>query len=148
MVNVYFENANVMQRGSGSEGNFKETTVSLPIPGKGQFNLTRMVEELTVDEMRATQVEYQEKIALERKRQAVAAAWFFGAGQPGLVRWDQLSSAFRDYEYWQSESNKFETEIQMRQGMAWGKKASSHPSSSGRETLLSASRHGSGLDLR
>jgi lipopolysaccharide export system permease protein len=119
-VNVYFEKANIQSRGVGTEMNVSQTVVSLPIPGKGQFNVTRMVEELTVDEMIATQADYQEKISLERKRQAVSAAWYFGAGQPSLVRWDQMGSAFNDYDYWSSECKKFETEIQMRRAMAWG----------------------------
>jgi lipopolysaccharide export system permease protein len=120
MVNVYFENANVMNRGGGSEGNFRQTTVSLPIPGKGQFNVAKMVEEMTVPEMVTTIADYQEKIALERKQQAVAAAAYMALGMPELVNWKNMQSAFRDYDYWQSECKKYETEIQMRQAMAWG----------------------------
>jgi lipopolysaccharide export system permease protein len=119
-VAVYFEKANIMQRGSGSQMNVNHTTVIMPIPGKGQFNVAKMVEEMTVNEMLATQKDYQEKIALERKQQAVAAAWYIGAGQLDKVGWDKMQSAFKDYDYWQSECKKYEIEIQMRQAMAWG----------------------------
>jgi lipopolysaccharide export system permease protein len=120
MVYVYFTNANIIQRNNGAESNIKETMVPLPIPGKGQFNVSKMVEEMTIDEMLATEADYQEKIVLERKQQALAAAWYLGAGQPGLVSWDKMGSAFKDFDYWRSECKKYETEIQMRQAMAWG----------------------------
>jgi lipopolysaccharide export system permease protein len=119
MVYVYFKIANITQ-GSGSQFNLRETKVDLPIPGKGQFNVAKMVEEMTVNEMLATQADYQEKIVTERQLQAGIAACYFGAGQPGLIRWDKIQSAFKDYDYWQSECKKYETEIQMRRAMAWG----------------------------
>jgi lipopolysaccharide export system permease protein len=120
-VHVFFENANVRQRGvEKSEGTFKETTVVIEIPGKGQFDVGKTVEEMTVQEMKDTQADYLEKISMERKRQAVAAAWYLGSGRPDLVKWDHIQAAFSKYDYWQSECKKFETEIQMRQAMAWG----------------------------
>ena len=84
-----------------------------------------MIEEMTVDEMRAKEAEYREKIAMERKRQAVAAAWYIGSGRPSLVKWDEVQAAFSKYDYWSGEINKFETEIQMRLAMAWGACSSS-----------------------
>ena len=121
IVHVYFEDAYLRQIGlKPNEGHFKDTTVDIPIPGKGDFDTGKLIEEMTVAEMKAKEAEYIEKIAMERKRQAVAAAWYFGSGRPGLVKWDQLQSAFRDYDYWQAECYKYETEIQTRQAMAWG----------------------------
>ena len=120
-VRVYFENANIIQRGEKSnEATIKDTPLEFDIPGKGLLNTGKMIEEKTVAEMKAEIVEYQDNISMARKRQAVAMAWYFGSGRPGLVRWDQIQNAFSKYDYWKSEINKFETEIQMRQSMAWG----------------------------
>lgn len=121
MVHVYFEDANTRQIGlKPNEAHLKDTTIDIPIPGKGDFNTDKLIEEMTVVEMKAKVAENLEKIALERKRQAVAAAWYFASGRPGLVKWDQIRAAFRDYDYWQMECDKYETEIQMRLSMAWG----------------------------
>ena len=120
-VHVYLQDATVTQAGVlPNEATIKDDTLDIPIPGKGQFDGGKMVEEMTVDEMKAKKAGNLEKIAMERKRQAVAAAWFLGSGRPSLVKWDQINSAFKDYDYWQAECNRYETEIQMRQAMAWG----------------------------
>ena len=122
LVHVYFEDANVRQQGDveSNDANIKDTTISMPIPGKGQLDTGKMIEEMTVEEMEAKKAEYLEKIEMERKRQAVAAAWFLGSGRPNLVKWDQIQYAFVKYDYWRSECQKFDTEIQMRLAMAWG----------------------------
>ena len=57
---------------------------------------------------------------LERKRQAVAAAWYIGSGRLSLVQWGEVQAAFSKYDHWNGEINKFQTEIQMRVAMAWG----------------------------
>ena len=121
IVHVYFEDANIRQAGvEPSEANIKKTTLDLPIPNKGSFGTQQVVEEMTVAEMNAKKAEYLENIAMARERQAVAAAWLIGSGRPGLVDWREVQSAFAKYDYWQSECKKFDTEIQMRQAMAWG----------------------------
>ncbi len=121
LVEVYFEDANIVKAGAErSEGNFKDTKIEIPIPNKGAFNQGKMVEEMTVDEMKETEANYLEKIAMERERQAVRASMFIGAGQPRLVEWDQVQAAFGRFDYWRSECKKFQTEIQFRQAMSWG----------------------------
>jgi lipopolysaccharide export system permease protein len=120
-AHVYFEDANITKVGvERSEANIKDTGIDIPIPGKGTFGTGKMVEEMTVDEMLATKSMYLENILMARKRQAVAAAWQIGSGRPGLVEWKEVNAAFAKFDYWQAECNKFETEIQMRQAMAWG----------------------------
>jgi lipopolysaccharide export system permease protein len=121
MVRVFFSDANVRQVGEKpNEGTLKETEVAIPIPGKGDFETGKMIEEMTVVEMKEKEAENIEKIHMERKRQAVAAAWYFGSGRPGLVKWNEIAGAYAKYDYWASENKKFDTEIQMRQAMAWG----------------------------
>jgi lipopolysaccharide export system permease protein len=121
LVHVYFEDANVRKAGvEPSEANIRETTIDLPLPDKGQFGTAKMVEEMTVAEMTEKKAEYLENIAMSRKRQAAAAAWLIGSGRPGLVEWREVQSAYRNYDFWRAECKKFDTEIQMRQAMAWG----------------------------
>jgi lipopolysaccharide export system permease protein len=120
-VRVYFENANIRKAASDlTEGTLRETPIEFDIPGKGQLETSKMIEEMTVDEMRAKEADYREKIMLERKRQAVAAAWYIGSGRLSLVQWGEVQAAFSKYDYWNGEINKFQTEIQMRVAMAWG----------------------------
>lgn len=121
MVHVYFEDANISKAGVlPNEATIKDTTVAIPIPGKGQLGGGKMVEEMTVGEMKAKKAGNLEKIQMERKRQAVAAAWYLASGRPNLVQWPSIHSAYRDFDFWQAECNRLETEIQMRQAMAWG----------------------------
>jgi lipopolysaccharide export system permease protein len=120
-AHVFFEDANLIKVGiERSEANIKNDGIDIPIPGKGAFGQGKMVEEMTVAEMRATEAEYRENIEMARKRQAVAAAWLLGSGRPDRVEWTQVNAAFSKFDYWQAECKKFETEIQMRQAMAWG----------------------------
>jgi lipopolysaccharide export system permease protein len=122
-AHVYFEDANLIKVGvERSEANIKDSGIDIPIPGKGAFGQGKMVEEMTVAEMNATKSDYLEKIAMERKRQAVAAAWHIGSGQINRLQlqWNEVNAAFSKYDYWLAECKKFETEIQMRQAMAWG----------------------------
>jgi len=120
-VRVYFEDADIRQAGvDPSDVTLKDTTIEFDIPGKGQLDTGKVIEEMTVEEMKSKEAEYREKIALERKRQAVAAAWYIGSGRIHLVPWGEVQAAFSKYDYWNGEINKYETEISMRQSMAWG----------------------------
>ncbi len=121
-IRVYFWNANVRQQGetASNDANIKETEITMDIPGKGNLDTGKMIEEMTVEEMEAKKAENIENIAMERKRQAVAAAWYLGSGRPSLVKWDRIQYAFVKYDYWRAECQKFDTEIQTRLAMAWG----------------------------
>jgi len=120
-VRIFFQDADIRQAGPApSESRIRETFFDFDVPNKGQFNTEKMTEELTVAEMRAREDDYREKIALERKHQAVAAAWYIGSGRLNLVEWRLIQAAFKDYDFWGAEINKYETEIQTRMAMAWG----------------------------
>jgi lipopolysaccharide export system permease protein len=120
-VHVYFKEAVISKAGADrSEANVKDTSIDIDIPNKGTFGMDKSVEEMTVVEMQATKNEYLENIAMARKRQAVAAAWYIGSGRIGLVKWDEVQAAFSKHDYWQSACKKFDTEIWMRHAMAWG----------------------------
>jgi len=121
LLRVYFEDADIAQSGDlANRGTLKDTPVEFPIPGKGNIDGGKMTEEMTVAEMKEKEADNRDKIAMERKQQAVAAAWFVGSGRLGLIRWDKIHSAYKDFDFWNGEIDKYETEIQMRLSMAWG----------------------------
>ncbi len=61
-----------------------------------------------------------EKLATDRKRQAIAAGFQFAAGRLDEVKWGDVQRAFVEHTYWQSRVNQFETEKQQRTSMAFG----------------------------
>ena len=118
---VYFYDANIRQANvAHNEGTLKETMVVLDIPANGLFMTAKMTEEMTLEEILAKQADNREKISLERKRQAVAVAWYLGSGRPAKVDWPQLRLAFADFDHWNGEIKKYDTEIHFRLAMAWG----------------------------
>jgi len=120
-VRIFFEDANISRAGDEpAEGTVRSTWFDFDVPGNGIVQAARMLDEMTVEEMREREAEYRENIALERKRQAVAAAMWVGSGRLNGAKWADVQSAFAKYDFWGSEINKFETEIQVRLAMAWG----------------------------
>ncbi len=120
-VVVHFKDADISRSGlEPSEGIVRDTSFPFDIPGKGQVWSNKMLEEMTVAELRAMELDYHEKIVAERKRQAIAAAWYIASGRLNRILWNELQAAFGKYDYWAGEITKIETEIQTRLSMAWG----------------------------
>ena len=120
-VEVYFKDADISRSGAETvEGVVHDRSFPFDIPGGGEVGSDKMLEEMTVAEMRLKETEYREKIVSERKRQAIRAAWYVGSGRMNLIMWNEVQAAFGKYDYWASEIVKIETEVQMRLSMAWG----------------------------
>ena len=120
-AHIYFTHANIVKPGiDRNEANVNDDGVDIPIPTKGTFGQGPSVEEMTVAQMEATKSDYLEKIAMERRVQSIAAALWLGSGRPNRVDWQAVNAAYSKFDYWQAEIKKFDTEIQMRQAMAWG----------------------------
>ena len=120
-VIVHFKDANISKSGpEENEGIVHDHSFLFDIPGKGNVSGDKMLEEMTVAEMREREVDFREKIVSERKHQAIAAAWYFGSGRPNLILWNEVQAAFSKYDHWASQIIKIETEVQMRLAMAWG----------------------------
>ena len=121
-VRIYFKDAIISKSGiEASEGIVHDTSFDFDIPNKGNpLGAQKMLEEMTVAEMRTQEAEYREKIVSERKDQAIAAAWYIGSGRLEMIRWNELQAAFGKYDYWNGQIVKIQTEIQMRLSMAWG----------------------------
>jgi len=120
-VRIWFDDAIISQAGiQANEGTIRSTWLDFDVPSKGMLQAAKAVDEMTLAEMREREDDYRDKIALERKRQAVAAAMWIASGRPNWVKWEDVQAAFAKYDFWTSEINKFETEIYMRMAMAWG----------------------------
>ena len=121
-VKIYFKDAFISRSGvEPSEGIVRDTSFDFDIPGDGLFgNNNKMPEEMTVPEMRAKEDENRQLIANERKRQALAAAWYTASGRLLLISWKELQAAYAKFDYWAAQITKYETEIQARYAMAWG----------------------------
>ncbi len=120
-IRIYFEDANIRKAGvEADEATVYNTHFDFAVPGKSDFNPEKTIEELSVEEMKEKEATYRENIANERKRQAGAAAFWIASGRPVRADWKGLQYAFVKYDYWETECNKFQTEIQMRLAMAWG----------------------------
>ncbi len=121
-VVIHFKDADISRSGmEPSEGIVRDTSFDFDIPGNGQFGGSeKMLEEMTVAEMRAKEVYFREKIVSERKHQSIAAAWYMASGRIRLIPWNEIQAAFGKYDYWAGQISKIETEIQNRLAMAWG----------------------------
>ena len=121
-VIIYFKDADISRSGSDtSEGIVRDTSFPFDIPGNGNVGgSAKMLEEMTVAEMRAQEDECRDNIEFSRKQEAIKASWFFASGQLNLIRWNEVQAAFGKYDYWTGQITKIETEIQMRLAMAWG----------------------------
>ena len=121
-VRIFFKDAIISKSGvEESEGTVHDTSFDFDVPSRSNtLGAQKMLEEMTVAEMRAQEADYREKIVSERKDQAIAAAWYIGSGRLELIRWNELQAAFGKYDYWNGQIVKIQTEIQMRLSMAWG----------------------------
>lgn len=121
-VIIYFKDADISRAGiDTSEGIVRDTSFPFDIPGDGNIGgNNKMLEEMTVAEMRGQEEEFRLNIETKRKDQAIAAAYYIASGQLNLIRWNEVQAAFGKFDYWAGQITKIETEIQMRLAMAWG----------------------------
>jgi lipopolysaccharide export system permease protein len=119
VAHVYLDKADIRGNKDGTyfinDSEF-EFPLSSDLKKKGEQPL----QEMTATDLDATEAEYTDLIALERKRQAFAAALWIGSGRVERVDWRGMQAAFGDYAYWGQRCRSFQTERQMRIAMACG----------------------------
>jgi lipopolysaccharide export system permease protein len=119
MAHVYLDGAEVSDpREDVALINDKE--LDIPIPSDNKLLQEKRIQEWTTAEMVAEQANLRDRIANERKRQAIQAALHIALGRPGLANWEQVQRAFIDFGFWNQRLNEFETEKQMRIALACG----------------------------
>ncbi|GAC1465049.1 MAG: LptF/LptG family permease [Isosphaeraceae bacterium] len=115
VARVYLEGAETAW-GSNHDDVFiiNDKEMEIDIPDKNRKGLDKRIQEWTTAEMVVEQSRLRRDIARERKRQAMAAALWFGSGRINRVDWFHIQEAFVNYGYWGQRLSEFETEKQLR----------------------------------
>lgn len=80
----------------------------------------KTVQEYTNAELEENMADARRHLALDRKREAIAAGFMFGAGKPDQVAWGDVKDAFINHAEYRKKNNEWETEKQLRTSMAFG----------------------------
>lgn len=97
-----------------------DRVIEMPMPDKNNKGYEPRIQEWTSAELTNEQKGYRQKIAMERRRQAVAAALWMGSGRLERVDWYHINAAFIDYGFWERRVNEYETEKQLRIAQSFG----------------------------
>jgi lipopolysaccharide export system permease protein len=121
VARVYLDGATI-SGGSRSEDIIiiNDREIEMPIPDKNNQGYEKRIQEWTVPEMVVEQANLRRLIALERKRQAMAAALWIGSGRLARVDWFHIHEAFVTYGFWSKRLCEFETEKQLRTAQSFG----------------------------
>jgi lipopolysaccharide export system permease protein len=117
-VRVYLNNSTISA--DGVSALVHDRYLEMPLPGDSKMLLDKKVQEMTTAELLERYAENKVKIATERQRQAIESAMSIGAGLFQKVNWSSVQKVFIDYNYWEQECNKVETERQLRTALAAG----------------------------
>ena len=121
IVRVHLDQAEVQNYGKEDDVMLlNKNILEIPIPPESQFTMEKTIQEFTNEEIDVELAKAREKIATERKRQAIKVGFQFAAGKFDEVNWGEVHGAFVEHAYWQSRSNELETEKQLRTSMAFG----------------------------
>jgi lipopolysaccharide export system permease protein len=119
VAHVYLDKSDIRGNKDGTYF-INDSEFEFPLPADLKKMVRKPLQEMTASDLDAKEAEYIDLIALERKRQAFAAALKIAAGRVEWVDWKGMQAAFGDYAFWNSECKSFETERQMRTAMACG----------------------------
>jgi lipopolysaccharide export system permease protein len=93
--------------------------LQFPMP-KAPAERDRRVQELTNGEIAEKQLELQEKIDNERRRQAFEASLWIAGGNVDRVDWRRVRAADIEFPWWSNKKNELETEKYVRVALAAG----------------------------
>ncbi len=118
---VYLDNSE-SSGGKKSDDVFmiNDKILEMEIPDKSTNPVDPQLQEWTSPNMVIEQAKLRHLIAVERKRQAIAASLWIGSGRIGRVDWFHVNAAFKDYSFWTRRINEFETEKQFRIAQSFG----------------------------
>lgn len=122
---VALEEGMVQNHGAGEEVAILPRGVEsfeFPLPDGPEdraFSL-KTVQEYTNAELEEKMADARRHLALDRRREAIAAGLLFGAGKLDEVKWGDVKDAFFNHAEYRKRNNEFETEKQLRTSMAFG----------------------------
>ncbi len=121
LVRVHLDQSELQNYGKDDDvALINRNILDIPIPQESQFTLEPSIQEHPNDEIERELAKVRQKMATDRKRQAMIVGFQFATGRLDDVKWDQVQRAFMEHMYWQSRVNQFETEKQLRSSMAFG----------------------------
>ncbi|MFO0890182.1 MAG: LptF/LptG family permease [Isosphaeraceae bacterium] len=121
IVRVHLDQAELQNYGKEEDvALINQRILEIPIPQDNQFAPDKAVQEYTNAEIEQELAKAREKIATDRKRQAITVGLQFAAGRFDDVKWGDVQRSFVEHSYFQKRVNEFETEKQLRTSMAFG----------------------------
>jgi lipopolysaccharide export system permease protein len=118
-IRVKLVRALVQSRGQFSSAPVYELTYPLPSGNALITGVTdRRVQELTNSEITHDYAKALRQLETGRKRQAVAAALWFGAGRLDRIDWPHIRQAAVDDRVWEQKSHELRTERWVRNALA------------------------------
>lgn len=121
IVRVHLDQAELQNYGKEEDvALINQRILEIPIPQENQFVPDKAVQEYTNRELDDELVKARERIATDRKKQAITAAFLFAAGRMDQVKWGDVQKAQVEHAYFQKRIHEFETEKQLRTSMSFG----------------------------
>ena len=98
MVRVHLDQAELQNYGKEDDVMLlNKNILEIPIPPESQFTMEKAVQEFTNEEIDVELAKARQKIATERKRQAIKVGFQFAAGKFDEVNWREVNGAFVEH---------------------------------------------------
>ncbi len=121
LVRVYFDDAEVQHyRRDADVVLISDRILEIPIPQDSKFNVEQKIQEFTNVQLMQALRDERRKMATQRLREAITAAFHFGTGRVERLNWVDIRDAFVDHGYSVRQCNEIETEWWLRLSMACG----------------------------
>jgi lipopolysaccharide export system permease protein len=121
VVRVHLDQAEVQNYGKEEDiALINRRILEIDIPQDSQFVPERAVQEYTNRELDLELVKARERIATDRKKQAITVGFQFATGRFDEVSWGEVQRAVAEHTFYQRRIYEFETEKELRSSMAFG----------------------------
>jgi lipopolysaccharide export system permease protein len=121
LVHVYFDDAEIQRyRHDTDVMLINDRILVIPIPQDSKFNVETKIQELTNRDLMRALREERRKLATERYKAVLGAAFEFGTGRVERLNWWSIRDAFVEHGYSLRQCNELETEWWQRLSMACG----------------------------
>jgi len=97
-----------------------EKELQYPLPGDQKYKFEPRIQEMTDAEITAQQAKLRQKIAFERRRQAIEAVMWIGSGRMSRVNWPEVGEAYKEFAGWSKKVAELEAERHLRRSLALG----------------------------
>jgi lipopolysaccharide export system permease protein len=121
VVRVHLDQAELQNYGKEEDlALINRRILEIDIPQESQFVPEKAVQEYTNQEIDDELAKARERIAKDRKRQALTVAFQFATGRFDEVNWGVVQKTQADHAYFQKRVHEFETEKELRTSMSLG----------------------------